>query len=373
MGFTTMKAGVHRRPHMATGSSTTASPNKDMYKSDQFTKCELCGGSIQSGWSVWSDSDYVYRCEVCGFKKSYSHVSFGFYRKIPNYISLTKTHSPENLYFSDGSSIMDRIMKHNSMYIKSKGSTDSKWNMWIKENTIEIVKLAALADTHTLGSDIKLPYDLNPMVHLKNPINEARGVYLHIITMKANRQARKQQKIGDAINYGLKNSKSVIWLGGDGNTNSANEALSSASVRLHKSFIGYYGYKQYNEYSIEGDLDSHFGAPVYITGPSIFTAKKSQDELDEYVDLFLTNLNNELSEQNKLKIILNTGNTGIDTSVIRWAIKNNVYSIVINLPAIMFLNAEGYNRYDSPESAINRILDRGQLELDYPTEEIDLI
>jgi len=358
-----MKAGVYRRPYTPTGS--TVSINKDMYKVDQFTKCEMCGGDIiQWSRSAILSSDYVYGCEACGFKKSYSHVSFGFYRKIPNYISLTKTHSPENLYFSDDSSIMDRIMNNNPINLKSKESIDSKWNMWIKENTIEIVKLAALADTHTLGSDTKVPYDLNPMIHLKNPINETQGVYLHIITMKANKQSRKQQKIGNAINYGLKNSKSVIWLGGDGNANSANETLSSASVRLHKSFIGYYGYKQYNEYSIEGDLDSHFEAPVYITGPSIFTAKKSQDDLDKYVDLFLTNLNNELSEQNKLKIILNTGNTGIDTSVIRWAIKNNVYSIVVNLSAIMFLNTEGYTRYDSPESAINRILDRDQLELD---------
>jgi hypothetical protein len=221
---------------------------------------------------------------------------------------------------------------------------------------------------------MKAPLDKNPMLHLKKPVNEAKGVYLHIVTMRVNKKSRKAQKIGNAIDYGIKKSKSILWIGGEDNKPmKAGETLGSVAIRLHKPLAGFYGYKDYNSYSLEENIAHYVGTPVYITGPSIFTAGRSQEELDIYVDSFLTNLNNELPEENKLKVIINTGNTGVDTSVIRWAMKNNVYSIVVNLPAIMFINQDGYNRYDTEESAINRILDRGQYELDYPEEDLDLI
>jgi len=112
-----------------------------LYPPGYFPKCEKCGGEV---YSSSFRSEYIYSCQVCEFRKIPSHVSFGLFVKIPNYLSITHTHAADKLFFEDGSSIYSRILKHNNKYISSKEIADKKWQMWINQNTIETVSYTHL-------------------------------------------------------------------------------------------------------------------------------------------------------------------------------------------------------------------------------------
>lgn len=351
-----MTAGIHKKTHLWTGMGPTNS--KRYYEPSNFIKCEKCNNALVH--EIWSTQDVVYACTACGFSKSYSHVSFGIQVKVPNYISLTKTHTPDKLFFSDGVTLQQRMLRAKEFRVHSLTNrvAHEKWETWANQNTIEIVKLAALAETHTLGADPKLSYDKNPMIHLKDYIDKAKGVFLHFVTIRYTKKNRKLQKIGDAINYGLKNAKSVMWIGGYSKLN-PDETLYNAAHRLVKPYVSLYDYEEFNKKKHVFNYTNRIQTPTYITGPTVFKSHgKSQKELDIYVDKLLTDLNKSLPEEEKIQVVLNTGNTGVETSVIRWAVKNNIHAVVVNLPSIMCLNEDGYNQYDTTESAINRILNR---------------
>ena len=352
-----MISGMNKRPHFS--GFAQAMNTSTRYDPSKFEKCEICGGSVVN--SIWiGNDDTVYNCSECGFSKSYSHVSFGIQVKVPNYISLTKTHAPDKLFFSDGVTLQQRMYKSKEFHVHnlSKRIAHDKWEMWAKQNTIEISRLAAMAETHTLGSDPKLDYDQNPMIHLKEHIDGMRGVFLHFVTIKYNKKSRKSQRIGDAINYGLKNAKSVMWIGGHSTLN-PDETLFNASSRLFKPYVSFHDYVEFDRKKHIFNYTSRIQTPTYITGPTVFKSHgKTQEELDIYVDKLLTDLNTALPDQDKLQVILNTGNTGIETSAIRWAVKNSIHVVVVNLPGIMYLNKDGYNRFDTIELAINRLLNR---------------
>lgn len=354
---------VHRAQVGRAHSISIPGYSSKTYNIDKFKECEKCGGSIRHPLG-WGDKiDTVYVCTACGFQKPMSHVSFGFYMNIPNYVSLTETYASHKLFFSDGSTVEQRIGKHRVTYLESKSVAHQKWELWIKENTIEMVKLASIADTKNIGADPKLSYDRNPMEHFKKHIKEHQGQYLTFVSIKSNKPNRKQQKIGHAIDHGLKNCKSVIWIGGKKEMSRPEEVLFSASTRLNRSFLSFESYKDlFLQKSPPRNVSvKHFGFPVYITGPSIIEVQKdvdlwTQEILDIYVDRFMTDLNNSLPEEHKFKVIINTGNSGVDTSVIRWAVKNKIYVVVVNLSIIMYLNQQGFNRYDTVETARERLL-----------------
>jgi len=346
-----------------TGGMTTAAgaygpSTQQVYKTDHFSNCEKCGNKLSFGY--WTTDRHLYSCNACGFKKSYSHVSFGLIIKVPNYLSLTETHAPNKLFFADGSTLEQRMRRHKEFYVHTltKRVAHDKWEMWIKENTIEIIKLASLSERHNLGANLKLAYEDNPMIHLKEHINKAKGIYLHFVTMRrGSKKTRKAQTIGDAISYGLKKSKSVVWLGGC-EIFTPDETLRNAAARLYKPYVNFYDYKDYNPKQHIFGYTNKIQTPTYMTGPSLHKSGKTQEEMDIYTDKFLTDLNDSLPERDKFKVIINTGNTGIETSVIRWAIRNSIYSIVVNLPSIMYLSDTGYNRYDTLELAIERLTNR---------------
>lgn len=336
------------------------------YTHDSFDKCEKCGCSdIYTAWNP------VYECSDCGFNKPESHVSFGFYLKIPNYRSLTKSHSAEKLVFADGQSIAKRLehavtFRHNGTRYVSPRIAKEKWDLWIKENKIEIVRLAAIADTHILGSDPKMDKSHDPMIFLPGAIQEQRGIFLSIISMKTNAgtSKKKKQKIGNAINFILRNVKFSYWIGGTHPGHPIAKTLESANIRMnntHKSFFRYRPFEEYiKTYSSIEKLRESYYAPMYITGPSIYDCIKhgfTQEALDEYVDKFLTSWDNSLSEISKIRVILNTGNTGIDTSVIRWAVKNERYVVVVNLDQTIYLYEDNKVYADQTNSyTIKRLL-----------------
>lgn len=330
---------------------------KQQYNPDDFKYCEKCGTNVSGGYGYIFD-EAVYRCDNCGFKKKLTHVSFGFYRKIPNYVSLTNTHQPSMLYFADGSTIEERIARHDKKYFSSTKKAHEKWQQWADENTIEMVKIVSLQEVHNVGIDLKLKSDDNILIQLKEELDSMKGIYLHFIAVKKGKTSRKAQKIGHAIDRALKKSKTVVWIGGHETIDlPAQVNLRNASARLGKACFEFKGYKEPENYeNWEGGFGGVVGFPVYITGPSLYTSSKSQEELDEHVAKLLTHIQNVSDEKDKIKVILNTGNTGVETSVIRWAIKNNIHSVVVNLPTIMFLNADGYNRFDTTSSAVARIL-----------------
>jgi len=335
---------------------TFTPPYQKGYKSDSFTKCEMCGGFISGYGYIYDEA--VYRCDDCGFKKKPTHVSFGFYRKIPNYISLTNSHHPSNLYFSDGTIVEDRIKTLSKKYFSSPKKAHEQWQLWGKENTIELVKIAALKELYNVGIDLKLQSTENILLQLKEEIQELEGVYLHFIAIRKGKPSRRAQKIGHAIDHALKKSRTVVWLGGHKTISlDAQVNLRNASARLGKSYFEFTGYENPEKYeNWEGGFEGVFGFPVYITGPNLYTSGKTQEELDAHVSKLLTHVQNISEDRDKIKVILNTGNTGIETSVIRWAVKNNIHSVAVNLPTIMYLNSEGYNRFDTTSSAIERIL-----------------
>lgn len=350
-----MKAGTQTYPPNNFGAVVN---EFSRYNPSIFKECEKCGGAVYH--TIWDEEELVYSCQECGFSKKYSHVSFGIQVKVPNYISLTKTHVPDKLYFSDGVTLQQRMHKSKEFHVHtlSKRVAHDKWEMWAKQNTIEIVRLAAIAETHTLGADPKLDYEQNPMIHLKEHIDSMKGIFLHFVTIKYNKKSRKSQKIGDAIDYGLKNAKSVMWIGGH-SVLDPDETFYNAAHRLGKPYVSFYDYVEFNKKKHVFGYTNRIQTPTYITGPTVFKSHgKTQEELDLYADELLTDLNNALPDQDKLQVVLNTGNTGIETSVIRWAVKNNIHAVVVNLPGIMYLNEEGYNRYDTVELAINRLLNR---------------
>lgn len=342
--------------------------NSKYYIPDNFEFCEKCGHHISHHMNIYG-GNVVYSCPGCKFKKSFSHVSFGHIIKKPNYLSLTKTHCADNLYYSDGVSIKTRLTKTKEFYTPqiSKAVAHRKWEMWANDNLIEIANLASLSENHTLGADPNLPYEDNPMEHLWEYIKDVQGIYLHGTTIKLNKKNHRNKTIGHAIEYCLRKSKSVLWIGESFHKNTE-QSLANACIRLHKP---YYGIHQFNRLADIEDIQSHTATPVYVTGPTVFTSKRDQEFLDKAVDKFMTNLNNSiLFDKDKIRVIVNTGNTGVETSAIRWAIKNNIYCVVVNIPGYMYLNEAGYNRYDGNfEHTVNRILN-GRISEDPVVQEI---
>jgi ribosomal protein L37E len=331
------------------------------YTHDSFHKCEKCGNKLIK--NLWVE---VYKCAECGFDKSRTHVSFGFVLKITNYRSLTKTHAAEKLLFSDGKSIKQRLMnsKYNTKKYTSLYKAKTIWDRWIKENKIEIIRLAAIADTYTLGSDPKMDNYNNPMLFLPEAIQELQGVFLSILSVKTHKgYSRKKQKIGNAINFILRNVKYSYWIGGL-QSDQMSRTLESANIRMNNTYKGFFGYKRFEEYkkthSSVGKLLESYYAPMYITGPAISVCMNhgfTQESLDEYIDEFLTSWDNKLPELAKIRVIMNTGNTGIDTSVVRWAVKNNRYMIVVNLPRTVCILENNEPHSDSSNSdTIKRLL-----------------
>jgi hypothetical protein len=324
-----------------------------LYPPGYFTKCEKCGGEVYSS-SYYNG--YVYTCQVCEFRKSPSHVSFGLFVKIPNYLSITHTHAADKLFFEDGSSIYSRILKHNNKYIPSKEIADKKWEMWINQNTIEIVKLAALSEKYNLGSSEDVADNYNPGTHLLPHIKKRKGIYLSFVNIVENKANKRRVKIGNAIDYALKKSESIVWLG---KLTSAGETMFSAGIRLNKCRYPFLEIENFSSYlPLSNKLHLGFGFPVYITGLSMYDVrgKYTQGDLDLKVDKFLTDVNNNLSAEHKIKIIVNTGNSGIETSAIRWAVKNNIYSVVINLSSIVSVREDGGNEISNVTCATQRLL-----------------
>ncbi len=332
------------------GISSIWSDTDKGYDYNSFKECEKCGNKdLQTEWLA-----DIYACNVCGFDKPISHVSFGFYLKIPNYRSLTKTHAADKLFFSDGRTIekcflKSRAFRYKGVALGNKHDAAAHWTRWVRENKVEIIRLAAIADKYTLGADHRMEVLYNPMNYLTEPIKEQQGIFLSILNIKHNvGKKRSRQKIGNAINYILRRTRYTFWLGGTHPGHPASVILQSANNRLNNYHRSFFGYKNYDAYSSSNALQTHRitdYAPVYLTGPSISDCMKhgfSQENLDVYVDKFLTDWDNDLPENAKLRVILNTGNSGIDTSVTRWAIKNNRYLIVVNLhsPVYTYFNNE---------------------------------
>jgi hypothetical protein len=343
-------------------------PMKYQYTDTTFKVCEKCGAELEK--NIWSTIKAVYSCNECGFSKSFSHVSFGFTIKIPNYKSITETHAANKLTFNDNMTIKRRIK--NSLTSKLSTVTTAKniWDKWARENVVEIVRLTALKERFNLGADPKLSYEDNPMNFLPEHFRAQKGVYLNLISITTNKAKKIQlyNKISYAIDYISKKTTATVWIGGTHPNHPAANILASTAHRNNKPFIEFAGYDSFEFYRRdEGFLDkayiprkkSNLADPVYITGPPIHECLKhgfKQENLDVYVATLLTSWDEKLPEKNKLKVILNTGNSGIDTSVIRWAIANDRYSIIVNVPTFMYLNEEGYIRSGGRTEVFNRIL-----------------
>lgn len=329
-----------------------------LYPPGYFPKCEKCGGE------VYSSSYYngcVYTCQVCEFRKAPSHVSFGLFVKIPNYHSITHTHAADKLFFEDGSSIYSRIIKHNNKFITSKEIANKKWEMWINQNTIEIVKLAALSEKYNLGCSEEIDDNYSPGIHLLPHVKKRKELYLTFLNIVEYKSNKRRVRIGSAIDYALKKSDSIIWLG---KLTSAGETMLSASIRLNKYRYPFLEIENFSSYlPLLNKSQAVFGFPVYITGPSMYDVrgKYTQEELDLKVDKFLTDANNSLPAEHKIKIIVNTGNSGIETSAIRWAVKNNIYSVVVNLSSVVSVKEDGSNEISSVTYAIQRLLNIPEL------------
>ena len=338
-----------------TGQSPPPPPGLSM---DMFSACEKCG-SPDIHYSF--ETKVVYVCSRCEFEKLDTHISFGFILKIPNYRSLTKTHSAEALVFNDVSSIEKKL--------SSGGNDHRTWNNWIKENTVEIVRLAAIADNFNLGANSKLPDSRNPMLNLSEAIKEQQKVYLSIISagpQSSRRYCGRKKKIGTAINYILRASKYTFWIGGTRAGHPVSNMLRSATVRINHEYGEFLKYEEFEDYptdlKIIKKLRASYYAPVYLTGPSIVDCVKhgfTQQTLDEYISDFLTAWDNSLADNSKLRVILNTGNTGVDTAVVRWAVKNNRYMVVVNLNPAIYAQPEDWLGVDHTSTVtINRLLDR---------------
>lgn len=324
------------------------------YNSSKFPTCEKCGSSNLAPLLFYNDS--VYRCITCGFQKSTSHVSFGFHFKIPRYHSLTNTHSADKLFCIDGTRLSTRIDEPYTSFPSPK-RTKHLWDTWIKEHTIEIIELAAIAENHILGCDHqKIHEDFNPLNFLTEAIRDQKGRYLNLLTMRSDVRHRKN-KISDAIQYGVKNSDSVMYIGPSSKESKYCNFLENTCIRFHKQFKHFPNFKHFvdNEPSMPSNTNT-----LFITGPNIYICKKygyDQGQLDRYFDKFLTKLEQSLKEDQKLRVIINTGNSGVDTSVIRWAINNNKYSAVVNTKNFYFVDEQNSVYSSSEEETINRLMD----------------
>jgi len=233
-----------------------------------------------------------------------------------------------------------------------------------------MVRLSAIADHHNIGHNPLVAPELDPITYLLKDIKERQGIYLTMFGVDYPKNFKKKQKIGHAISYALRKSKILIWLGGSHAGHPVARILQSAGIRMYKPQAAFYGYKTFDKYKFIKKpghwpefltaLYESFFTPIYITGPSMQDCVNhgfTQETLDKYVYKFLTDLDNSLKNKSKLRVIINTGNTGVDTSVIRWAVKNNRHAIAINLKDSMYQNEKGYVSYDgNMSSKIDRLL-----------------
>jgi hypothetical protein len=310
----------------------------------QFDYCEKCGNALLNGPANYFSS-YLYHCTKCGFKKEAGHVSFGVRMQFSNTYGLRDTHVAEHLKFHNGVSIKKHLLGIKQQYVADKKLSPQVvkkvWNRWAENNPIEIIKLAAISDQYILCCNNVAEED-NPINYLTPYIKNVKGSYLQLIDGRRKRK-KNINKIKDAIRYIIRNINAAIWINLGNKIPIINENNLQASLaRSHKHFfrsvVELYNYPQLN-------------FPLFVTGPDISRLNMKQKDVDDMIFKELDYIKHDVN------IIINTGNTGVETSALRWAVKNNKYAVAVSVNWFPYGDKTGYLSYDGDANTfIDRIL-----------------
>lgn len=312
------------------------SSNEYSYSLDNYVKkeykrseiiCKKCG-NVMKLISAENISDLVvYLCNICKDRIIFKYMLFGLYYKITNSLKLDLLFSPYVLKFYNGISVHTYIQKklnENKNVDKDKIIREVYLD-WKNDQPIKFLHLVALTTKYVpiIRSEFNIiKYLEQEILEQKENLVNFKSIKLSkvkrnkIINKRYHRNSYFQKYV---VNDCVKNSGCVVWLGQE-----------DVYKKVIKNTCLKYSKPLYSSDNLNDLLDINFDPnPVYITGSYYWISPTKQNELDEKVDKYLTQLNNFLDDRNKIITIISAANHGIESAVAKWALKNNVYMTII--------------------------------------------